>query len=811
MRSVLSVVKRLIPVCALLALLTSASVALGAGPLTLRLVDAGTNEPITNLKVNARQNNTSANLVTDQAGVCRIEVLPGTNYLRAETVGGGYVPTGVSWNTSQGGSSFPSEFTMRLERGTPIGGVVKDETGHPVPGATVFMALGGGEPRPGQQRHAVRDVKRVTDSNGRWRWNEAPSDLKGLMIRLAHPAYQSDRFYGERSPAPSAKALLAMESVMVMKRGLIIEGRVRDPGGMAIEGATVTIGDERFASNIPTTTTDADGRFFIEGGKPGTAVLTVIARGWAPDLQRVRVGEETGPVEFSLEPGKTIRLRVVDLQGAPIKGAGVSVDSWRGSRSLDVMKTNRDLPKQDPKRVKRTANAQGIWVWDSAPADEVLIDVYARGLMRVREKPIVARDEDWVITMTDALTVSGRVIDAETKQAVKAFNVLSGIAWEGSETASSFREGKPGASGSYSREFTYPYPGHVVRIEAEGYLPADSRVFRSDEGAVTYDFELKKGAGVEGRVLRADGSPVEGATVVLYTSQAAAYIRPGLDTRSGNAPKRTTDDQGAFSFSAQTMPFALIVLHEDGVANGDGMEFPVNGELVLEEWGRIEGRAIVSRESTWGGGVGVSIDDSYKPDKPRIHFDYRTTVDSDGNFTIENILPGERAVYREIKLSDNMTRHSHRQPVTVVAGETTFIEMGGTGRPVIGRIAIPDEHKAALVWARGDGSMNSRPAPNPIGGLMKLLGGTPPAQLSVRRNYGLKIETDGAFRVDDVEAGEYGLSIRIYGPQEEPSSREPTIGQAQLSITVPDGALDEPFDMGEVTIAPVPQRTRPPR
>ena len=58
-----------------------------------------------------------------------------------------------------------------------------------------------------------------------------------------------------------------------------------------------------------------------------------------------------------------------------------------------------------------------------------------------------------------------------------------------------------------------------MRVEAPGYEPAESRAFRSDEGAMIQDFRLKPAAGISGVVLLPDGRPAAGVQVVLGTQE----------------------------------------------------------------------------------------------------------------------------------------------------------------------------------------------------------------------------------------------------------------------------------------------------
>ncbi len=64
----------------------------------------------------------------------------------------------------------------------------------------------------------------------------------------------------------------------------------------------------------------------------GPVNVTVVAQGWMPALKKVEITPGMKPVDFRLEPGKELRLRVVDRSGKPIPAVNVSIDRWRGVR-----------------------------------------------------------------------------------------------------------------------------------------------------------------------------------------------------------------------------------------------------------------------------------------------------------------------------------------------------------------------------------------------------------------------------------------------------------------------------------------------
>ena len=68
--------------------------------------------------------------------------------------------------------------------------------------------------------------------------------------------------------------------------------------------------------------------------RAGELILTAQAKGHAPDLKKLAIGQDRQPVEFRLGPGQTIRGRIIDVHDKPIAGAPIAVDAWRGHHSL---------------------------------------------------------------------------------------------------------------------------------------------------------------------------------------------------------------------------------------------------------------------------------------------------------------------------------------------------------------------------------------------------------------------------------------------------------------------------------------------
>ncbi len=774
------------------------------GKLSLRVLEEGGGTPVEGAEVGLRADKHTQNARTDAQGVCTLDVpSPPPSYFNVSIKKQGFVPASVSWERrGERAASIPAEQTVALQKGTTIGGIVQDDRGRPIGGATVFVLVPINERRePGVARPSIWDYEVKTDAEGRWRCDVVPAKLDDVWLRLNHPDFAGDRMYGD-TPKPTLEKLRDLSGVMVMKKGIAVSGRVLAADGSPVAGAKVAQGADRFGSHYPETKSDDQGRFRFENVRPGEMILTVQAKGHGPDLKRLAVGKESVDVEFRLEPPHRIGGRVVDSRGGPVAGAFVAADTWRGRRSLEFrVDTDED----------------GRFAWEDAPGDEVLFDLGKQGFMSVRQKTIKASDEEVTITLLKPLKVGGSVVDDETGKPVEAFTVTPGIDWgNGRAPYWELQSARRQSSGRYEFEFGEPRHGHLVRIEADGYLPVNSPMFKDDQGEVAFDARLKKGEGPSGVVIGPGGKPVKGASVCLVTAGAGAYLTNARPPDRRDSPVVETDDAGRFRFPAQQGKFAVVALHDLGYAMVKDAELAKSSDVKLEAWGRVEGTVRIGSRPGAGESVRLSVRQEGRGDEPQPYFDYRTTADSGGRFAFERVRPGKVDIAREVKLSDRMTGYSHSTPIEVGPGATVRGDLGGTGRPVVGRVVAPGGEKIDLTF--GQNSLRAAlPQPDVPKGLTneekaewyEAWTKTPEGKAyaeGANRNFTVKVEGDGSFRVEDVPAGDYEVNIAINEP---PVGNACGIGgdllaSARRKFTIPameGGRSDEPLDVGTIELA----------
>ncbi|HZN66201.1 MAG TPA: carboxypeptidase regulatory-like domain-containing protein [Tepidisphaeraceae bacterium] len=800
----------------------------GAGPkaLALRVVDGKSQSPVKDVDVTVNfwgTDEKERKLKTDAQGSCRIDLpqsLP--RYLGIAVRGKGYVPMRLRWENKPGGAStIPNEYTLAMEPGTTLSGRVLDDTGKPVEGATVMLHIRS-KNRDAVQSYDVVYTPITTDKDGRWSYHTAPAAFEAVNIGTYHLKYAIGAFYPMNAFEPHS-ALRDGSATVRLPRGVPVEGVVLGAEGKPVKGAAVGVGRDRVASNVtPEFNTDEQGKFSFAAQPGEQCVITVKAKGHAPELQEFLAdrdvdGAKAKQVTFRLQPAKTLRGRVVDAQGKPVPKATVYTDTWRGKRTLNH---------------RLETDAEGRFTWDGAPADAVQCDIFKMGYADLRQHALTASDKEVTVTLRKPLKVRGTVVDAETGKPLEKFSVIQGLSFSDSQPVHwQRREGqeKPtGKDGKFEYEQSYPYPGYAVRVEADGYLPAESRVFRMDEGEVALELKLRKGQGITGVVRGADGKPAAGAKVVVATPSNTAYIHNGKDINDQGCATATADNEGRYSLPPQVGPHMLVFIHENGYAELPGEQAAKSADVTLAQWGRVEGRVTVGTKPAADSELSLYHVElgRYDPKAPRIHHQVDARSDGEGKFVFERVRPGEANVNRTIRMPMGnggwMNPATHSARVKIEPGKTIQVVLGGTGRPVVGRLRIPDEVKKLPSWHYYMCSLTTKvdypklEVPDNVKELppeerqkwheafMK----SPEGQAYQKkmeeaqqqhRSYALVMAPDGAFRADDVPAGTYTLSVSIAKANPDGSCGPgDVVATAGGPVTVPEmpgGRSDEPLEV----------------
>ena len=698
-----------------------------------------------------------------------------------------------------------------------VGGVIVDDDGRPVPNVEVHPSIEFKKREGDFSQLGIGNVVK-SDAEGRWVFESVPASLTSVNVGLEHPEFSAGTYHSLALKDFTIAAGAQPTRPMTLSRGLSVTGNVFDHRGNPVAGARVR---GEFLNSQREATTNERGEYRLSGCKPEKVALIATARGHGPELQRVDVKPGVAPVDFILPEGRTIRVRMVDAKGEPVPKFRVFFQDWRGD--------NNDYGLD---KVLSYADEKGIWEWHEAPADAVVADICPPNGMQISEQRLVAREEEYVFNAKPPLSVKGKVIDKATRKPVPAFRVGVGIDLGREEIFWSRRETFDGRDGAFSYRTVYPRPAYQFRIEAPGYAAADTRKLSPDEGAVELDVELEPAPDVAGVVLLPDGKPAVGATVVVGLAKTRIEFRGG-ELREDNSycDRQKTGADGRFRFPSQSGRFELIVVHPAGSA----WVTPAPGEPIdpirLAPWARVEGivksgpRPLAKAKVTL-----LHSSEVYADDRPRVSWSYSGVSAEDGTFGWDRVLPGEGTVARVVSygVTSRSSTHtySHRQKVTFQEGETERVTLGGTGRTVVGRLSPPEGLKVAADWTFSCVSLNevvAAPPPPPMvpagiaGNEAKRLQWwqefqrTPEgtrymttvqaieAQQERAGWYASAVEKDGTFRIDDVPAGVYRLSVRLESGEERFAGNGNALGSLDEVLTVPDDA-EGTFDAGSLEL-----------
>ncbi len=707
-------------------------------------------------------------------------------------------------------SGVPPEQIFIVKPGAVFGGTVVNEQGQPIPDAGInkYYQVDTGF------------VPRKTNAEGKWSVDTAKPDCPEYKFQISHPDYL-DLDVNYKQGTPELERLRKGTERFVMKKGYNISGKVVDSDGKPIADAKVELGHQNRGfyqqgkEYYQETKTDSEGKYVFPSSPGGSKNLIVSAPGKAPQIRQLEIKGNLEVPEFQLKPGNTIQFKVVDAEGKPIEGAYVSPYSWQGSEEyIQYWKLG----------LKTDAN--GFCQWTEAPEGNIGYFIGKRGMIREKDVyDLAPRKEPYTITLYPEPIFSGTVVDKDTKKPIPNFNVTPGAKFDETYTRMVWQKSwsKPGENGRY----TCPVESHAyalgLRVEADGYLPAETEAFVGVHGVKTVDFELTPAEPIHGLVLLPDGKPADGAEVRLIDSSNGRedIIDNDLKTRMGPEYQRDylrTQSDGKFSFRPRKEGYVIVCTHEKGCALvfRDDLN---DGTITLKPWARVELTLMKGKQprigqpvSLFGGGYSCG---AWDPEKPMPLFQMPYVSDANGKVVAEKVFPD---IPYWIEMNDRKFGRSsvdHYAPQLTLgqtqilpeSGKTSIVQIGGVGCPVIGKVSLPDSFRDKIQWDYAKISLSSvdptKPKPDyanlPIpkeidrndrtavlrwfykwesetdeGKSFKKLEadynmscdeetGTCPIVPQVRIE--ARINADGTFRVEDVTPGTYKVSFESFQPK----------------------------------------------
>ena len=758
---------------------------------------------------------------TDEKGVLKLTFPQRLKRFNFSIKQPGYTPYWAGWSPSK----HPEEFTAQLDAGWTVGGVVVDDAGQPIEGARIRPSVDF-KKRPGDSSELGVGTQIATDANGQWRYQHVPASKPDVHIDVNHPDYSPWRDRISRSEYEVSENQTPAARI-VLDRGLAITGSVTDENGKPVPGALVRT---KFTNDRRKATTDERGVYLITGCEPRLTRIVVSAKGRAPEVQEVRVDPEMEPVDFVLKPGGKIRIRVVDEQGKGIPKARILFQHWRGSW----------IGFFEFDYVNEYADENGVWEWNEAPLDEFQADICRPGGMYLSSQTLIARDEEYVFTPPKMLAPSGRVVDAKTKQPIKKFLVTHGV--QSSRTQSRIlwltSDRSEAREGTYRLRIARDAPGHYIRVAAPGYRVAVSRKLQNTEGDVKLDFELEPAQDIATTILTPDGKPAVDAKIAVGVKDNQISIRNGdIRDSSTSATLVHSNTAGHFHTPATSEPFQLVITHPAGFAHYKSDSGPLPDPLRLTPWARVEGQFRIGNKPAPK--VYLTIQESIflqsNENGPRFSTWTIKPTGPDGQYDFDRVFPGKGYLSRSLS---HMVFEGAREvtsailvPLEFVAGKSIHLDLGRTGRPVIGKLVPPEKHQEKVTWQFA--SIDGYPFLDPPPGIMALeeLQKDPQKYLNWYKNwkaseryatekasfekyeaahekmileslrFRASVAPNGSFRIDDVPAGTYAMTVYFHSdnPKIHPSPGH----LINYIFSVPPAEKNseaKPIDLGTLTL-----------
>lgn len=646
---------------------------------------------------------------TDAEGRFRLRRLePGQRYeLRARREG--YFPAAVDTTVfAPPASGEPLRFELAPVRA--LSGQVKDSQGRALEGVEIDVqpAMRAGRTPPVLQPAGVEEAAGTaprSDAQGRFLLSRLPAATVDAVLRKSGFAPLVLR----RVRIPPGAGPFDLGKI-VLNPGAALRGRVVDTASRPVTGAEVFLLEEEprpfqepLVADRPKSATSRTGEFAFRDLTAAVPLhLFVRARGYRTALVRgVRPPREQ-PLVVTLEPGLSLRGRVVDEAGSPVPGAFVEA-TWYPTLPDDPERRETGMPVSFRTRTVRS----GRFEIEGLPRGEVELSAQARGFLekeiRGIELPRPEGTREIEIALERGAVLTGRVTTT-------AGDPVAGARVQVGEAG-----GASDRDGQYLVEGAPLGPQRVSVVHSHHRRLETTYTLRPESN--TLDLQLEPGVEVSGRAVDERGRPVSGARVALQSA----------DRRQYNA---LTAADGGFVFPAVERARYRLSAEREGYAASEAPgavtveREPVAGlEVTLREGAAITGLLLGLEPAELSR---VAVEASLGRGQAR-----RAEIDAEGRYRLASLEPGDWTI--RASLSSGEREVTIRQPVRpddrVVERDLEFRRR----LRLTGRVLVDDEPlENATVSVRG-------------------------RRFSSERN--LLSGFDGSFLLDDLEPDTYDLGV----------------------------------------------------
>jgi protocatechuate 3,4-dioxygenase beta subunit len=426
-------------------------------------------------------------------------------------------------------------------------GSVVDDTGAPVELFEVTVS-----PRPIEEGWNPETVSLSFESP------EGTFTLAGVFAGDWSVRASAEGYTDSEEEIPIAIPFTGEPVLLVLSRRGTLSGIVVDPAGAPIADATVTLEDGdalpaafRFSMRDPSTT-DAEGRFTLEGVAPTACSLLARHGDWAVSESVVVepvAGERIDDIVLRLRVGARITGEVFDEEGRPVAGKDVTCGAGMYNMGFGEGGTKTDeagffqFDHVDPGKVTviaRPSNEELFAGMAGAEDESAAVALFGSMLM---EKVEVADGEEVHVILGSEPKVPVRVFGRVTEAGVPLTDGGLYVIAEGGALIEGMKMATIDEQGDY--EVVVDRPGdYVFNFSPEGMGMGGSAFYATVPSEPEYRFDLEIPAGwISGRVFAPDGSPASGISLQISLEGGIMSIADLDQSR-----RESTEADGSFRF-----------------------------------------------------------------------------------------------------------------------------------------------------------------------------------------------------------------------------------------------------------------------
>jgi peroxiredoxin len=276
-----------------------------------------------------------------------------------------------------------------------------------------------------------------------------------------------------------------------------------------------------------------------------------------------------------------------------------------------------------------------------------------------------------------------------------------------------------------------------------------------------------------------DGRPIAWVSVVCATPDAIPILH--VNTLYGGINELMADDQGRVRVPVVNSNQFLVTANQQGFGCLQNQALTNQAVLVLQPWGRIEGKRINRNHAVADELLSLSLDRDFygAAVATPVHISRQEVrTDSQGQFAFENVPPLKLFIDRQ---DQQQKTWGYFWSVDARSGGTNGLTIVTRGRTVLGRVKVQPGLDTNLDLTACSGGLVSS---------LKDREGS-------RCSASFLVSTNGNFHADQVEPGDYTITGYVEHDNKRVAMFDPVL------VRVPEdnsAAEDVPFDMGDVAL-----------